>query len=42
MENMEFLKQFFGDKAMTYDEFVQAINAYNMCQKTNTLVWKPI
>lgn len=26
---MEFLKQFFGDKAMTYDEFVQAINAYN-------------
>ena len=26
---MEFLKQFFGGKAMTYDEFVQAINAYN-------------
>ena len=26
---MEFLKAFFGDKAITYDELVQAINAYN-------------
>lgn len=26
---MEFLKAFFGGKALTYDEFVQAINAYN-------------
>lgn len=26
---MDFLKQFFGDKAVTYDEFVQAVNAYN-------------
>lgn len=27
--DMEFLKAFFGDKALTYDEFVQAINAHN-------------
>lgn len=26
---MEFLKAIFGDKPLTYDEFVQAINAYN-------------
>lgn len=26
---MEFLKELFGDKALTYDELVQAINAFN-------------
>lgn len=26
---MEFLKELFSDKALTYDEFVQAINAHN-------------
>jgi len=26
---MEFLKEIYGDKALTYDEFVQAINAHN-------------
>jgi hypothetical protein len=26
---MEFLKAIYGDKALTYDEFVQAINAHN-------------
>ena len=26
---MEFLKSFFGDKSLSYDEFVNAINAYN-------------
>lgn len=30
---MEFLKAFFGDKAITYDELVQAINAYNGDEK---------
>ena len=30
---MEFLKSFFGDKAITYDELVQAINAYNGDEK---------
>lgn len=33
MTNMEFLKSFFGDKAITYDELVQAINAYNGDEK---------
>lgn len=33
MKNMEFLKSFFGDKAITYDELVQAINAYNGDEK---------
>lgn len=30
---MEFLKAFFGDKAITYDELVQAINTYNGDEK---------
>lgn len=33
MKNMEFLKSFFGDKAITYDELVQAINVYNGDEK---------
>lgn len=26
---MDFLKEIYGDKALTFDEFVQAVNAYN-------------
>ena len=31
---MEFLKAFFGDKAITYDELVQAINAITVMKRT--------
>lgn len=33
---MEFLKAFFGDKAITYDELVQAINTYNGDEKNKS------
>ena len=41
-ENMEFLKAFFGDKAITYDELVQAINAYNGDEKNKEKLIKMV
>ena len=39
---MEFLKAFFGDKAITYDELVQAINAYNGDEKNKEKLIKMV
>ena len=39
---MEFLKAFFGDKAITYDELVQAINAYNCDEKNKEKLIKMV
>ena len=39
---MEFLKAFFGDKAITYDELVQAINAYNDDEKNKEKLIKMV
>lgn len=39
---MEFLKAFFGDKAITYDELVQAINAYNGDEKNKERLIKMV
>lgn len=39
---MEFLQDFFGDKAITYDELVQAINAYNGDEKNKEKLIKMV
>lgn len=39
---MEFLKAFFGDKAITYNELVQAINAYNGDEKNKEKLIKMV
>lgn len=39
---MEFLKAFFGDKAITYDELVQAINSYNGDEKNKEKLIKMV
>ena len=39
---MEFLKAFIGDKAITYDELVQAINAYNGDEKNKEKLIKMV
>ena len=39
---MEFLKAFFGDKAITYDELVRAINAYNGDEKNKEKLIKMV
>ena len=39
---MEFLKAFFGDKAITYDELVQAINTYNGDEKNKEKLIKMV
>ena len=39
---MEFLKAFFGDKAITYDELIQAINVYNGDEKNKEKLIKMV